>query len=127
MEEHTSAAWSADDPSLSPELGDPAMKKTLLVLCLLSTTAAFAQLYGGAPRSNEPQIYESPSHPAHAAYAPMSQEQNVLAATGYSAAQGERRPSDFPQAESASLGAVARELKKQHAQLKKSRVVWVNQ
>ena len=103
------------------------MKKILLVLCLLSTTAAFAQLYGGAYRSSEPQIYEAPSHPAHAAYAPMSQEQNVLAATSYSSAQGERRPSDFPQAEGISLGAFAREVRKEHAQLKKSRVGWVNQ
>ena len=127
MEEHTSGAWSADDPSPSPELGDPAMKKILLVLCLLSTTAAFAQYFTGSSRPSEPQIYEPPTHPAHAAYAPMSQEQNVLAATSYTSAQGERRPSDFPQAEGISLGAVARELRKQHAQLKKSRVVWVNQ
>jgi hypothetical protein len=104
------------------------MKKTLLVLCLLSTTAAFAQYVGGASYiSNQPQIYESPSHPAHASYAPMSQEQNVLAATSYSSAQGERRASDFPQPEGVSLGAAARELRKQHVQLKKSRVVWVNQ
>jgi len=127
MEEYTSGAWSADDPSPSPEFGDPAMKKILLVLCLLSTTAAFAQYYSIGSRPSEPQIYQPPTHPAHAAYAPMSQEQNVLAATSYSSAQGERRPSDFPQAESASLGAIARELKKQHAQLKKSRVVWINQ
>ena len=104
------------------------MKKTLLVLCLLSTTAAFAQYVGSASYiSNEPQIYRSPGHPAHAAYAPMSQEQSVLAATNYSTAQGERPASDFPQAESVSLGTAARELRKQHAQLKKSRVVWVNQ
>jgi len=104
------------------------MKKTLFVLCLLSTTAALAQYVGSASYiSNEPQIYRSPGHPAHAAYAPMSQEQSVLAATNYSAAQGERPASDFPQAESVSLGAAARELRKQHAQLKKSRVVWVNQ
>jgi hypothetical protein len=103
------------------------MKKTLLVLCLLSATAAFAQYAGGASRSSEPQIYESPSHPAHASYAPMSQEQNVRGSTSYSSAQGERRASDFPQPESVSLGAFAREIRQQHAQLKKSPVVWVNQ
>jgi hypothetical protein len=104
------------------------MKKTLFVLCLLSTTAAFAQYYSGASYiSSQPQIFQPPSHPAHAAYAPMSQEQSVLAATNYSTAQGERRASDFPQAEGVSLGAAAREFRKQHAQLKKSRVVWVNQ
>jgi hypothetical protein len=57
----------------------------------------------------------------------MSQEQSVLAATSYTSAQGERPASDFPQAEGVSLGAFAREVRKQHAQLKKSRVVWVNQ
>jgi hypothetical protein len=102
------------------------MKKTLFVLCLLSTTAAFAQR-GASSISSEPQTYQFSSHSAHADYAPMSQEKSVLAATSYTSAQGERRVSDFPQAESVSLGAAARELRKQHAQLKKSRVVWVNQ
>jgi hypothetical protein len=105
------------------------MKKTLLVLCLLSTTAAFAQYYNGAgaSRSTEPVIYESPSHPAQATYTPMSQERTILATSSYTSAQGERPASDFAQPETVSLGAVARELRKQHAQLKKSRVVWVNQ
>jgi hypothetical protein len=104
------------------------MKPALFVLCLLSTSAAFAQYLGGASYiSSEPQIYQFASHPAHASYAPMSQEQNVLAATSYSSAQGERPASDFPHAENVSLGAAARELRQQHAQLKKSPVVWVNQ
>ena len=108
------------------------MKKTLFVICLLSiclltTAAAFAQ-YGGANYiSSEPVIYQSPSHPAHASYAPMSQEQNVLAATSYTSAQGERPASDFPQAESVPLGTAARELKKQRDAVKKSLIVWVNQ
>jgi hypothetical protein len=102
------------------------MKKILLVLCLLSTAAAFAQLGGASYINSQPQVYQFPSHPAHASYAPMSQEQNVLAATSYSTAQGERPASDFPQPESVSLGSAARELRQQHAQLKKSRVVWVN-
>jgi len=104
------------------------MKKILFVLWLLSTTAAFAQYYtSGATISSEPMIYQSPSHPAHAAYAPMLQEQSVLAATNYSIAQGDRPASDFPQADAVPLGTSARELRKLHAQLKKSRVVWVNQ
>ena len=104
------------------------MKKILFVLCLLSTTAAFAQYVGGTSYiSSEPQIYQAPSHPARATYSPMSQEQSVLASTSYLLAQGERPASDFPQEEAVSLGAAARELRQQHAQLKKSRVVWVNQ
>ena len=103
------------------------MKRALFVLCLLSTTAAFGQYYaGGASISSEPRIYEFSGHPAQASYAPMLQERSVLATSSYSTAQGERPASDFPQPEAVSLGAAARELRKQHAQVKKSRVVWVN-
>ena len=103
------------------------MKTTLFVLCLLAATAAFAQNYGGASYiSSEPVIYQSPSHPAHAAYAPMSQEQSVLAATSYSSAQGERRASDFPHPDDVSLGTIARQNRKQHDQMKKAPIVWVN-
>ena len=114
--------------SLSP--GDPTMKKTLFLLCLLCllfSTAAFAQL-GASYISNEPQIYHSPSHPAHASYMPMSQEQSVLVGTNYFSAQGERPLSEFPQPVVAvPLGTLARELRQQHDEVRKSRVVWVNQ
>jgi hypothetical protein len=105
------------------------MKKTLFVLCLLSTTGAFAQYYGGSAGhiDNTPVVYESPSHPAHASYTPMTSEQSVLGSSSYSSAQGERRASDFPQAEGVSLGAYARDLRKQRAESKKSHVIWINQ
>ena len=104
------------------------MKKTLFVLCLLSASAAFAQNYSiGASRSSEPVIYQSPDHPAHAGYTAMTSEQSVVGGAGISSAQGERPASDFPQPYSISLGIAARELKKQHAQVKQSSVVWVNQ
>jgi hypothetical protein len=105
------------------------MKKILFVLCLLSATAAFAQYSNGFAShvSTEPFVYQAPSHPAHASYAPMSQEQSVLGAANYTSARGERPASDFPQAEAVSLGVFAREFRKQHAQAKKARVVWINQ
>jgi hypothetical protein len=104
------------------------MKKALFVLFLLSTTAAFSQYIVGSRVSTEPMNYGAPNHPAHAAYAPMSQEQNILASSSYTLGQGERPVSDFPQPEPVPLGTAARELRKEHAQLlKKSRVVWVNQ
>jgi|SRR5208282_3459952 len=102
------------------------MKKTLFVLCLLSTTAAFAQ-YAGSRTSTDPSPVYSPNHPAQAAYAAMSQERNVLGSGTYTSGQGERPFSDFPQPEPIPLGTSARELKKQHAEVKKSRVVYVNQ
>ena len=105
------------------------MKKTLFLfclLCLLSSTAAFAQL-GASYISSEPQIYHSPSHPAHASYTPMAAEQNVIGGANYFSAQGERPVTEFPHAEAVSLGTVAREFRQEHAQVRKSRVVWTNQ
>ena len=108
------------------------MKKTLFLFCLLSATAAFAQ-YGASAGSisSQPQIYEFRSHEAHASYASMAREQNNLGSSTFSFAHGDRPASDFPHqapaADAVSLGAIARELRQQHAQLKKSRVVWVNQ
>jgi hypothetical protein len=107
------------------------MKKTLFLLCLLFTTAAFAQR-AGTGISSQPQVYEVPGHPLHASYAPMAREQSVLASATFSFGQGDKPALDFPHPavtaeESVSLGAIARELRQQHAQVKKSRVLWVNQ
>jgi len=101
------------------------MKKILLVLALiLSAAAAFGQ-YGGGNNANGPQYWPS-SHPAHASYAPIAQEQSLIASSGYTSAQGERPASDFPQPPQKPLGDIARELKKEHAQVKKARIVWEN-
>jgi hypothetical protein len=106
-------------------IGDPTMKMKiiLLLLCLLITTAAFAQR---ASISSEPQNYSFTTHEAHATYTPMSQERSVVGGTSYTTGQGERPVTEFPQAEAVSLGAYAREIKKDHAQLKKAPVVWIN-
>ena len=103
------------------------MKKTLLVMCLLSAGAAFGQYYSVGHIDNQPVIYAPASHPAHAGYVAMTQEQSILATANYSSAQGERPASDFPQVEGVSLGLYAREMKKQRINVKKARVVWVNQ
>ena len=88
------------------------MKITLLVFCLLLTTAAFGQ--------------SSPDHPAHASYAEIPTGQSVVGGGGYTLAQGDRPASDFPQQPQVSLGDAARELRKQHEQVKKARFVWTN-
>jgi len=103
------------------------MKKTLLVLSLFMTTAAFAQYSAVGYLSSQPQVYHSPEHTAHAGFEPMAAEQNVYPGNSYSFGQGERPASDFPQAASPSLGDIARELKKEHALVKKSDTVWINQ
>jgi len=99
------------------------MKIILFLFCLLFATVAFAQR---GTISNEPQNYSFTTHEAHATYTPMSQEKSVLGGTSYTSGQGERPVTEFPQAEAVSLGAYAREIKKDHAQLKKAPVVWVN-
>jgi hypothetical protein len=104
------------------------MKKTLVVLSFfvfVLTTAAFAQY--GSYISSEPQPYHAPDHPSHASFAPMRSEMSIYPGTSYVSAQGDRPASDFPQAASAPLGDVARELKKEHTFAKKSTTVWVNQ
>jgi hypothetical protein len=104
------------------------MKTTLLLLTILMTTAAFAQYGSYGYISAQPQIYNPPDHPAHASFAPIAAGTTLYPGTSYTMAQGERPASDFPQTATASLGDVARELKKQHDALpNKSKVVWVNQ
>jgi hypothetical protein len=100
------------------------MKITLLVFCLLLTTAAFGQ-YGGHI-SSQGNTYSSPDHPAHASYAEIPTGQSVVGGGGYTLAQGDRPASDFPQQPQVSLGDAARELRKQHEQVKKARFVWTN-
>lgn len=103
------------------------MKTAFLVLCLLMTTAAFGQYSGTASYiSNEPQIYRAPSHPAQASIQPLAQERSVLGGANYSSAQGERPTWDLPQAHAVPLGDTARQFRKEHARLKKARVIVEN-
>ena len=103
------------------------MKTTLLVICLLTASAAFAQYSGAGYISNQPQIIQVPSHPEHASFASMAQEQSVAGGGNYLSAQGDRPASDFPQPPALSLGEIARKLKKEHDTAQKSKVVWINQ
>jgi hypothetical protein len=57
----------------------------------------------------------------------MSEGQSISGPSNFSFAQGERPVSDFPQSAAVPLGTAAREIRKQHAEVKKSRVVWINQ
>jgi len=100
------------------------MKITLLVFCLLLTTAAFGQYVTSINSQANP--YRSPDHPAHASYADTAPEQTVVGGGGYTLAQGDRPASDFPQKQQMSLGDAARELRKQHEQVKKASFVWTN-
>lgn len=102
-------------------------------ILILSATAAFAQFSGASAMGMQGPSYQFSSHPQHADYAPLAQEQNILAASNYFVAHGDRPASDFPQAENENqkktviaLGTAAREIRKQHAEQRKSHFVWVN-
>jgi hypothetical protein len=101
------------------------MKRLLLTFLLLSASAAFGQLYANTINAT-PQPYHSPDHTSHASYATMTEEHGIVGGGGFTFGQGERPVSDFPQMAAIPLGDSARELKKQHAQLKKSHKVWEN-
>jgi hypothetical protein len=101
------------------------MKTAFLVLCLLGTTAAFGQQPAG-PVSSQPQSYQPPSHPGHASAQALAAERYLLGATNYYSVRGDTRTWDLPQAPSKSLGESARMLRKEHANLKKARVVFEN-
>jgi hypothetical protein len=100
------------------------MKTTFLILCVLLTTAAFAQY--GSSVSSQPQIYQPPSHPEHATTHALAAEQYVVGGTSYVTAEGERPMWDLPQTPAPSLGDAARLLRKEHAKLKKARFVFEN-
>jgi hypothetical protein len=100
------------------------MKTTLLVLFLFVTGAAFGQ-YGGSI-SSQAHPYRPPSNPAHASRHALAQEQSVLSGAVYAFAQGEKPAWELPQEPIVPLGDVARELREEHAKLKKARVVYEN-
>jgi len=104
------------------------MKSIFFALCILSATAAFAQYSGASAMGMQGPSYQFSSHPQHAENVPLAQEHNILAASNYFFAQGERPASDFPRQEKTviALGTTAREIRKQHAEQKKSHFVWVN-
>ena len=109
------------------------MKNTFFAFCILSVTAAFAQAGGASAMGMEGPSYQFSSHPQHADIVPLAQEQNILAPSNYFVVHGERPASDFPQIENENqkktviaLGTAAREIRRQHAEQRKSQFVWVN-
>lgn len=102
------------------------MKNTLFAILLICATGAAAQNIGVL--SNEPQPLVISDHPRHASVHRMAQEQNVFGEESpYTYAQGERPLSDFARASaSVPLGDIARTYRKEHASVKKARIVWDN-
>jgi hypothetical protein len=102
------------------------MKKTLLMLCLLSASAAFGQT-AGSVLSAEPQRFDVPSHDATAGPRAMGEEKSLLV-SGYNVSGKGSRPlwELAPVKYETPLGDTARMLKKQHESVKKAEIVWEN-
>jgi hypothetical protein len=104
------------------------MKSAVLMLCLLFTTGAYAQIAAGV-LSNEPYITEFPTHDSRAEQKPMGREENLLGtSSGFNHEHGDRPLWEFASSSPSSmpLGDAARLLKKAHQSDKKATVVWQN-
>lgn len=102
--------------------------KTLVVVICLVTASAFAQSGSGAVVLNsEPQPITVSSHPRSASTQSLASTQNLLGSAGYASARGERPLWEVvtPRVE-VPLGDIARNLKKEKAEVKKAAVVHEN-
>jgi len=90
------------------------MKTTIIALCFLCASAAFAQNAPVLP--NTPQPLQMADHPQHASEHAMAQESSLLGCSAYSYAQGERPLSDFGGTlkQETPLGDIARAFRKDH-------------
>jgi len=96
------------------------MKTTLFALFLLCAIAALGQSAGFL--SNQPQLFQIPSHPLRASQRPMQQEQTLLITSNNVYGRGERPLWEFATQAHAEipLGDVARLLRNQHAIARKA-------
>ncbi len=97
-----------------------AMKTTLFALFFLCATAALGQ--SASYLSNEPQLFQIPSHTLHASHYPMQQEQTLLITASNVDGRGERPLWEFAAQAPAEipLGDTARLLRSQHAVARKA-------
>jgi hypothetical protein len=101
--------------------------KTLILLCFLSATTAFAQNVAYGTVSAEPVIPQFASHASRAAMEPMRADQNLLGTFAPTVAHGERPLWEVATPAAVTpLGDSARMLKKAHETAKKAEVVWHN-
>lgn len=103
------------------------MKKILLMLLLISATAAFGQSFATV-LNNQPQIFEIPSHEQHASFRSLATPQSILESSSLNFAQGVKPLWECPlNSETVSLGETARLLRKEHDLARKAERVITNQ
>lgn len=104
------------------------MKIAMLALCILGSSAAFAQsVVGSSSVSAQPQVYAFESHPEHASRKPMRPMEMLNENEPTVSAQGERPLWEFATpVHEVPLGDSARTLRLEHAATKKAAKVWQN-
>ena len=105
------------------------MKTTILVLCVLTATAAFGQgLIGGTSLSITANPLQFPTHQQRALQHTLGDTQSILETYNFASAQGTRPLWEFaPKDESMPLGDVARMFRKEHESAPKATFVWEKQ
>ena len=105
------------------------MKTLVVAFCFVVTSAALAQSGGSAGvLANEPVVLQFNSHSAHASQQGMSDPQTIMEASNPMIATGERPAWEVAPAKATQtpLGDVARMVKKEKLEAKKSNTVWEN-
>jgi hypothetical protein len=104
------------------------MRTALFVFCLFCATGVWGQsAVGSSSLSYEPVVSWAPSHAQHASQQPMAQGHNLLEASGFNYARGERPLwAVAPRTVPTPLGDTARVLRKEHAAAQKATKVWTN-
>ena len=102
------------------------MKKALLAICILGSSAAFAQFSGGS-LSAQPQVYTFATHEEHASRRPLRTAEVLNGGETVVSAQGERPLWEVATpVHEVPLGDSARALRLEHAANKKAVKVWQN-
>lgn len=101
------------------------MKATLFFLLVFCASAALGQASAGAGSLNSQAVpLQMSSHPQHASYTPLGQEQYLSEKSSFTFAQGERPLWEFaPVRYETPLGDVARALRQEHLKAPKAEFV----
>lgn len=98
---------------------------SLVAAVVFCSAGAFGQSIGGG--GGAAQMLVMTGNPQQATQAPMAPEQNLLERSASTSARGERPLWELmPEPHVISLGDLARELRKEHANDKKAAIVWTN-
>jgi hypothetical protein len=101
------------------------MKTAVFAFCLLCVSTGFAQV-GGAI-SSQVQPTQIPDHPQVAMQHDMARPQNIYEHSDYAYEKGERPLWEFGSISMpVPLGDIARNLRKQHATVRKADIIWEN-